>query len=316
MGPAPIPQAIEGHVSLPALPLALAPGHALTVLLIVPVLVATLGIAGGCGRAVMTTAEALDLPRPPADARLAYADHPSGFGDLRLPPGDGPFPVVVLIHGGCWLAEYDLGYMSGLAAAITAEGWATWTIEYRRVGEEGGGWPGTFTDVAAAADHVRALARGYPLDTGRVVAVGHSAGGHLALWLAARRVLAPDDPLRGPDPIRLAGVVSLAGIPDLAAYAAPEGCGSAVPGLLGGEPAAHPDRLRRVSPIEMLPIGVPQVLISGGRDTIVPPVHARNYAAAGGGDPIRMVVVGSAGHFELVRGEGQAWQELQKALRP
>jgi acetyl esterase/lipase len=263
----------------------------------------------------MTTAEVMALPQPPADARLAYADHPSGFGDLRLPPGDGPFPVVVLVHGGCWLAEYDLGYLASLAAAITAEGYATWSIEFRRVGEEGGGWPGTFADVAAAADHVRVLARSYPLDTDRVIAVGHSAGGHLALWLAARRVLPPDDPLRGPDPLALAGVVSLAGIPDLAAYNAPQGCGSAVPGLLGGDPAAHADRLQRASPIELLPLGVPQVLISGGRDTIVPASHARNYAAAGGSDPIKTIVVDSAGHFELVTPAGRAWRELREALR-
>lgn len=296
---------------MPALPFSLGTAAVVVVL----VLVAVLGAVGGCSRAVMTAAEAVARPRPPADVRLAYADHPSCFGDLRLPPGDGPFPVVVLVHGGCWLAEYDLGYMSGLAAAITAEGYATWTIEYRRVGEDGGGWPGTFADAAAAADHVRVLARSYPLDTGRVVAVGHSAGGHLALWLAARRVLAPDDPLRGTDPLALAGVVSLAGIPDLAAYDAPQGCGAAVPGLLGGVPAAHPDRLRRASPIEMLPLGVPQVLIAGGRDAIVPAFHARNYAAAGGSDAISTIVVGSAGHFELVTPTGRAWGELRQALR-
>jgi acetyl esterase/lipase len=263
----------------------------------------------------MTTAEVMDLPQPPADARLFYADHPSGFGDLRLPPGDGPFPMVVLIHGGCWMAEFDLGYLSSLAAAITAEGYATWSIEYRRVGEEEGGWPGTFLDVGSAADHLRVLARTYPLDTDRVVAVGHSAGGHLALWLAARRVLSPDDPLRGPDPIALAGVVSLAGIPDLAAYNSPQGCGSVVPGLLGGDPADVPDRLQRTSPIELLPLALPQVLISGGRDTIVPAIHARNYATAGGSDPISTIVVDSAGHFELVTPKGQAWRELRKALR-
>ena len=283
--------------------------------LILLAVLAAVGLVGGCSRAVMTAGEAMDRPRPPADARVAYAAHPSGFGDLRLPDGEGPFPVIVLIHGGCWLAEYDLGYMAGLADALTGEGYATWTIEYRRVGEEGGGWPGTFVDVAAAADHVRELAATYPLDRERVAAVGHSAGGHLALWLAGRGRLAPEDPLRGDDPLAPAGVVSLAGIPDLAAYDAPEGCGSAVPGLLGGEPADHPERLRRASPVELLPLGVPQVLLAGGRDTIVPPVHAERYAAAGGSDPIRVVVVGSAGHFELVRPEGRPWRELREALR-
>ena len=288
------------------------PARALVVSL---VLFSTLGILGGSNPPVMTTAEVMALPQPPADVRLIYADHPSGFGDLRLPPGDGPFPVVILVHGGCWMAEFDLGYISSLAAAITAEGYATWSIEYRRVGEDGGGWPGTFIDVAAAADHVRVLARSYPLDMDKVIAVGHSAGGHLALWLAARRALASDDPLRGADPIALAGVIGLAAIPDLAAYNSPEGCGSLVPGLLGGDPAAHPERLKRASPIELLPLALPQVLISGGRDTIVPAIHARNYANAGGGGPISTIVVDSAGHFELVTPEGRAWRELGKALR-
>jgi len=298
-------------MSMPFLSRASAP----PALLVFLVLFWALGIHCGCSRAVMTTAEGMALPQPPADERVSYADHPSGFGDLRLPPGDGPFPVAVLLHGGCWMADFDLGYLSSLAAAITAEGYATWSIEYRRVGEDGGGWPGTFADVAAAADHVRVLARSYPLDMERVVAVGHSAGGHLALWLAARGTLASDDPLRGPDPIRLAGVVSLAGIPDLAAYNSPQGCGSLVPGLLGGDPADHPERLQRVSPIELLPLAVPQVLVSGGQDTIVPPIHARNYADAGGDDPIQTIVVDSAGHFELMTPEGPAWLELRKALQ-
>lgn len=263
----------------------------------------------------MSTSEAMAQPQPPADARVSYAEPASCFGDLRLPDGDGPFPVVLLVHGGCWLADYDLGYISGLAAAITAEGYATWSIEYRRVGEEGGGWPGTFEDVAAAADHLRVLAESHPLDLDHVVAAGHSAGGHLALWLGARQLLPADDPLRGAEPLELAGVVSLAGIPDLAAYNSPEGCGSVVPGLLGGEPSEHPDRLKRVSPIEMLPLALPRILIAGGQDTIVPVVHAMNYAEAGGSDPISTVVVDSAGHFELTTPEGPAWQELRKALR-
>lgn len=275
----------------------------------------SLAASGGCSRPVMSTTDAMALPRPPADARLTYAAHTSAFGDLRLPDADGPVPVVVLVHGGCWLADYDLGYLAGLAAAITAEGYATWSIEYRRVGEAGGGWPGTFADVAAAADHLRELARSYPLDLDRVVAVGHSAGGHLALWLAARHALAADDPLRGPDPLPLAGVIGLAAIGDLAAYHAPEGCGSVVPDLLGGDPTAHPDRLRRASPIESLPLGLPQVLIAGGRDTIVPVSHARDYAAAAGADPVTVVEVASAGHFELVVPEGEAWRELRGALQ-
>lgn len=254
------------------------------------------------------------LPRPEADVRLRYAGHESGFGDLRLPAGDGPHPVVIVVHGGCWLAEYGLDHISGLAAAITGEGFATWTIEYRRIGDDGGGWPGTFVDVGAAADHLRVLAESHPVDLERVVVVGHSAGGHLALWLAARRKLRIDDPLRGPDPIPVDGVLSLAGIPDLAAFNSPTGCGASVPILLGGAPRDRPDRLRRVSPIELLPAETPQILISGELDTIVPAVMAANYAAAGAGGPIATRFIPGVGHFELISPTSTAWPEVKQAL--
>lgn len=265
---------------------------------------------------VLTAGDVIALPRPTADRRLAYGSDPLQFGELRLPAGPGPHPVALVIHGGCWLAEYDLGYMSALAAALAEAGVATWSIEYRRVGDPGGGWPGTFTDVAAAADHLRGLAADHHLDLGRVVVVGHSAGGHLALWLAARHGLAADDPLRGPSPLPLAGVVALAGIPDLAAFAAPEGCGAAVAPLLGGEPAGVPERLHRASPIERLPLGLPQVLIVGALDTIVPAEQADRYAAAAAaaGERVRVLPITAAGHFELVVPGSVAWPSVRDAV--
>jgi acetyl esterase/lipase len=160
---------------------------------------------------VMSASDVVALPRPEADHRLSYGDDPLQFGELRLPEGEGPFPVVIVIHGGCWLSAYDLGYMSALADALTVAGVATWSIEYRRVGDEGGGWPGTFQDVADAADHLFEIASEYDLDLDRVAAVGHSAGGHLALWLAGRKWLDGEDPLRGEGPLALNGVVALAG---------------------------------------------------------------------------------------------------------
>lgn len=269
---------------------------------------AMLAMLIGCGGAmgqhppVMTAADALALERPRPDHRLSYGDDRLQYGELRLPGGEGPHPVVIVIHGGCWLAEYDLGYISAFADALTDSGAATWSIEYRRVGDDGGGWPGTFRDVADAADHVLDLASEYNLDEHRVVAVGHSAGGHLALWLAARSRLGKDDPLRGSRPIALNGVVTLAGIPDLAAYAAPDGCGSAVPLLLGGEPDEVPERLDRVSPIAMVPHGVVETLVIGELDTIVPAAQAHGYrdAARKAGDAVSVVEISGAGHFELV----------------
>ena len=267
-------------------------------------------------KTVMSAAGVLALPQPEADRRLFYGEEPLQFGELRLPEGEGPFPVVIVIHGGCWLAEYDLGYMSVFADAITAAGVATWSIEFRRVGNEGGGWPGTFQDVADGVDHLREISREHDLDLDRVAAVGHSAGGHLALWLAGRKWLEGENPLRGDAPLALNGVVSLAGIPDLAAYASPEGCGSAVSGLLGGDPPEVPDRVRRASPIEMLPLGVDLTMVIGDLDSIVPAEQAHGFAQAARqmGDSVDVLEIASAGHFELVDPTHEAFADIREAV--
>ena len=156
----------------------------------------------------ITWQEVQALPRPAADHRIAYGDGEFRFGELRLPIGDGPFPVVVLIHGGCWLAEFDLDYMASTGAALVDNGVAVWTLEFRRIGNPGGGWPGTFEDVARGFDHLCNLAERFPLNLDRVVLAGHSAGGHLALWLAARHVLPKASPLHAPDPLGVRGVLA------------------------------------------------------------------------------------------------------------
>jgi acetyl esterase/lipase len=265
---------------------------------------------------VMNAADVLALPQPEADSRLSYGEGPLQFGDLRLPGGEGPFPVVIVIHGGCWLAEYDLGYISAIAGALTDAGVATWSIEYRRVGDTGGGWPGTFQDVADGADYLLEIAAEHHLDLDRVAAVGHSAGGHLALWLAGRKWLDGEDPLRGDAPLALNGVVALAGIPDLAAYAAPDGCGSVVPGLIGGQPTEVPDRLRRASPIEMLPLGGDLTMVIGELDSIVPAEQAYGLteAARRMGNSVRVVEIAGAGHFELVDPAHDAFAVIREAV--
>ena len=133
---------------------------------------------------LMTSNDLDHLVAPPAEARISYGDDALQFGELRLPDGPGPHPVAIVIHGGCWLGEFDLTHIGTLAEALNEEGIAAWVIEYRRIGNPGGGWPGTFEDVARGADHLRKIAKEHPLDLDRVIAVGHSAGGHLALWLA------------------------------------------------------------------------------------------------------------------------------------
>jgi acetyl esterase/lipase len=256
-------------------------------------------------------------PVPAATHRLAYGEEALQFGDLRLPDGDGPFPLAVVIHGGCWRAEYDLDHISHLSSALTRAGVATWTVEYRRIGDTGGGWTGTFDDVAAATEHVRSLATEFPLDPNRVVLVGHSAGGHLALWLAARRNLPEGSPLPSERPLPLRGIVALAGISDLRAFGAGSGsCNQAVPLLLGGTPDEMPERYRQASPIELMPLGVPQRLLHGELDAHVPVEQSRVFAARARslGDDAELVVSPEAAHFDVIAPWSAAWPAVERTI--
>jgi len=241
------------------------------------------------------------MPSRPADHREVYGAAPEQFGELRLPCGGGPHSVVVLIHGGCWRAEYDITHVAPLATALADAGWAVWAIEYRRIGSPGGGWPGTFDDVTNAIAHVRQLAARHPLDLARVVVAGHSAGGHLALWSAAQESFLPR------------AVVSIAGITDLATYAAPTGCGSAVVPLLGGTVGEVPERYAFASPATTPP-RVPVQAIIGTADAIVPHAQVDALARSTGARVIVRPVEG-AGHFDLVAPDGDAWTALLQALR-
>lgn len=259
--------------------------------------------------------ELQNLPNPEPTARLHYGDDPLQFGDLRLPPGDGPHPVVVVIHGGCWRSQYNLDHIGALSDALTRSGVATWAIEYRRVGNPGGGWPGTFLDVGAAVDHLRSVAEVHPIDLDRVVAVGHSAGGHLVLWLGARSKLT-DPTIRVDDPLPLKGIVSLAGVDNLRRALEEGVCDDQAAKLVGGTPADVPERYAQGSPIELLPIGVPQHLINGARDPIVPEAFGRDYAAAGrrAGDSVELTILPDAGHFELIVPTSNEWTKVRDAV--
>lgn len=272
---------------------------------------------------VMTAQEFMALPSRAPDLRSAYGTQSSQYGELRVPAGRGPFPVVVLIHGGCFKAAFATAASFGaMADALEAEGIATWNIEYRRLGESGSGWPGTYLDVGRAVDHIRELAGAHNLDLRRVVAVGHSAGGHLAMWVAARPRLASGSALYREDPLPIRGVVDLAGppdlggdYPDLAAHA----CGGdrVVEALLGGTAEAVPDRYAQVSALQLLPLGLPQVLVWGARDDQNPAAMAQRYtlAATAAGDPVRLVVSPAAGHFEPASPASSLWPAVRSAIR-
>jgi acetyl esterase/lipase len=257
----------------------------------------------------------LAMPVSPADVRESYGSSPLAYGELRMPAGPGPFPLVVLVHGGCWRSAFDLPHDVPAATALTRAGLATWLIEYRRVGDTGGGWPGTFDDVEQAVAHVARLAERYPIDRSRIVLAGHSAGGQLALHVANRRAHAPG--VAAAESLTIRTVVSLAGITDLRGYSSPSGCGSAVVPLVGGAATDVPQRYAATSPIEQGRIGIPLRLVHGGSDAIVPVAAARAFAEAARarGDEVTLSVVPDAGHFDLVDPTSAAWRVVLQAIR-
>jgi len=234
----------------------------------------------------------------------SYGSHPSQRGDLHLPAGEGPHPVVVLVHGGSWRSRYGKRVMRALAGDLVARGWAVWNIEYRRVGE-GGGWPATFEDVAAAVDLLAGLDPS--LDLGRVAFLGHSAGGQLALWAAGRA----DSALEPRAVVALAGVCDLAG-----SYRAWNG--GAVLGLMGGSPEAEPERYAHADPIARVPLGMPVLLVHGVRDEVVSVKFSRAYAdalRAAGGEVELVEVEGEHGrHRAHIYPQGPGWGRVLEWL--
>jgi acetyl esterase/lipase len=288
--------------------------HAKSILIVLSLLLVAAAIVKVASTQNQNSRNILTEPAPPADQRILYGKDESQFGDLRLPKGVGqrpPYPVAIIIHGGCWLSQYGLSYMGHLSADLSAAGIATWNIEYRRIGNAGGAWPGTFEDVAHAADHLRELAKKYQLDLKRVVAIGHSAGGHLALWLAARKNLPKESPLYSSDPLPLEGVISLAGITDLRKTGT--ACDKEVLNLMGGTPKEKAAIYNLGSPIELLPLKIKHSIVQGDADNIIPMVMATDYveAAKKKGDDVKLVVIEKAGHFEIVDPKSFAWPMIK-----
>lgn len=267
----------------------------------------------------LTWSELGGMPLPAAGERITYGNGPQQFGELRVPSGPGPFPVMIVIHGGCWQNEFDYVYMTRLAEWLTEHGVATWTIEYRRLGDAGGGWPGTFLDVADGTDALRGMAEKAHLDLKRVFATGHSAGGHLALWLASRGKLPKSSELYRENPVAIQGVLGLAAITNLEKYriGPPNSCHSSVEPLLGGGPDKVSSRYAETSPSQRLPIGVRQIFIQGEKDPIVEAASVREYveAAKKAGDHAEILPLAEAGHFEACVPLPQTASVFEDALR-
>ncbi len=269
---------------------------------------------------VMTVAQFQALSSKPADYRLSYGTQANQFGELRIPPGAGPYPVAVLIHGGCWKAEYaKLGELGPMADALKAKGIATWNIEYRRLAQAGSGWPGTYQDVGRGADFLRSIAAQNHLDLSRVIVVGHSAGGHLAMWVASRSRLPKGSLIYVSDPLIIRGVIDLAGTADMEAFIPVEeyGCGGAVvEQMLGGKPAEVPERYAQSSAVKMLPLGVPQTLFWGRKDDIAPISLGERYTrtAKQAGDPARLVSFPEIGHFEIASPFSTTWPAVEREI--
>ncbi|MEQ8404278.1 MAG: alpha/beta hydrolase [Oceanicaulis sp.] len=292
-------------------------------LLALPLLLAACAADPYADQRPITWTQLLERPREAADARIVYGPGEEQYGELWLPGGAGPHPLVIMIHGGCWRAEIPGTILQDqLNADLRRRGYAVWNITYPRVGHQSGGYPGTFEAVALASDYARDLARTYPLDLSRSVFVGHSAGGHLAVWSAARGRLSEDAPGASPDPFTPNAVITLAGLNDLEDYAAngPGRCGEPeiVEALVGTGRAA--DVYAETNPARLLPLGVPQVIVSGAVDPIVPPPLGRAYAARAetAGDAVRLIEIGEAGHFELIDPTAPAWRvvlrEIERAV--
>jgi acetyl esterase/lipase len=259
-----------------------------------------------------------DGPEP--TALRQYGDGPLQFGELRIPDGVGPFPVAVTIHGGCWLDRLGEGSITPAAAALTEAGIATWNVEYRRLGHEGGGWPGTFLDVGAGIDYLRVLATEYPLDLSRVAFVGHSSGAHLAVWAAGRPGLPPESEIRGRSPLPARAAVGIDGPMDLAAWSETRAdvqvCGDAViSSLMGGSADVRPIRYRHASPAEMPRIDAAIFLNPAGMMLSLGQPEVMTTRAQTTGEAVAVHPVPNSNHFQLITPSEEAWSTVLETIQ-
>ncbi len=260
---------------------------------------------------VITFQQVLDLPARKPDSIIPYGDDPAQFGELWLPAHATslPAPLVILIHGRCWQSAFARPHTHPVSAALADGGYAVWAIEYRRIGDPGGGWPGTFKDVAAAVDFADTLNE-KTIDRDRVLLVGHSAGGHLASWAASRTDLPRTSELYSSAPLKVAGITGLAAIVDLEKYAlGASSCERATIDLMGGTPGEVPGRYRQASP-RRLAQHPNTWMVHGINDLIVPIDQLTGLRLPRS----RMVTVPGAGHFDLIYPASTAFEAVKKTI--
>ncbi|MEU6384801.1 alpha/beta hydrolase [Streptomyces bauhiniae] len=270
-------------------------------------------------RAAAEEESAFSHPPVDPDASAAYGEHPDQIIDFYAPrTGPASAPLVVILHGGAWRARYDRRHVTPFADFLARRGFAVANVEYRRGGPDipaqntggepgsvppAGRWPETFDDVAAALDALPELARAAlpGVDVRRTVLTGHSAGGHLALWAAARHVLPPDSPWRTDRPAPLRGVVALAPIADLGLAEKLDVCAGAAAQLLGGQDL-FAERVPYADPALLLPTGIATTLVQGRADEVVPDAVAESFAdaAARAGEVVGVTLLEDVGHFPLI----------------
>ena len=252
----------------------------------------------------------LTLAPPPADARITYGPEANQFFDLRLPKGSTqkPYPVVINIHGGFWRAKYNLDHAGHLCAALSAKGFATANLEYRRVGNDGGAWPGTFCDIRSAYNFIVQNAQQYHLDSEKLAVMGHSAGGQLALCLAAHEA-------------GVRRVMSLAGVVDLQRAYQLHLSNDAVVEFLRGKPAEVPEHYHEADPMQLSIVHAQQMLLHGSTDDVVPVTFSRDYLTTKlkktgkEKEQVHLEEVSGAGHFDLIDPRSNAWTTVQKSVQ-
>jgi acetyl esterase/lipase len=269
--------------------------------------------------APMKLADYMALKGPAPAARIAYGPAPSQYAELFVPSGAGPFPVAVLVHGGCWTEKFGgITQLRNMAGALRERGFAVWNVEYRRVDEPGGGYPGMYEDMHAALDTLAGQAGAHPLDLNRVVAVGHSAGGQLVQWIAGRSRIPATSPLYRSKMLPVKAIVSLGGLADLRREREliKTSCGRDTPELAGLPGPGRPDVYADTNAAELMPNGSYTVLMTGELDTISPPRVAHDYAARAraAGDSAEVVILPGASHYDEVAASSVSWPLVAAAI--